>query len=167
MGHKAIEFAEKGEYYINGLGCEVRPADPVVFFRMNEEPAPRLSFWFRYKPSEIMGVYEDIKDTFWSEALVAFLSDYRITGPALRQNPNYGNSKSSTLSHSIWFSPLPFQLNSPSEWLFYDTKAVMSGNNTILTEGNLFNENKQLLAITKQLALCRPTTTKVEYFHIG
>lgn len=166
MDPKTVEYAEKSQHYIGGLGCEAKPVDPATYFRMNKEPKTRLSFWLRHRPYEIKGVYDDIKNSFWSEALIAFLSDYRIMGAAVRQNPDFGEAKMTTLSHSIWFSPLSEetgQLKSPSEWLLYDTNAVMSGNNTILTEGNLFNENKQLLAITRQLALCRPSD-KVEHY---
>ena len=100
---------------------------------------------------------KDIEHSFWSDALLAFASDYRIMAPALRQNPDFRDGKMTTLNHSIWFSPeAACKLENENDWFLYDTHSIMSGNNTVLCEGFLWNEKKELLAITKQQGLCRP-----------
>ena len=154
-----LHEARRMVYMSHGLGLVAKPVNPECYFKLKKEPTTRLSFWMRYRKEEVDKVFDDFKDDAWSAALLAYASDFRILSPALRWAPDFVSGRMATMTHSMWFSPdfkADGEMKSPTDWILYDVKLIFAGNNTVLCEGQLWNDKKHLLATAKQIGLIRP-----------
>ena len=46
-----IRYAKKTTLFLYGMGCQAKPVDGEVYFRLNKEPVSRMSFWMRFRKS--------------------------------------------------------------------------------------------------------------------
>ena len=137
------------------LGLQIKAIDPMVYLMLNNTPVLRNRFWVRPDPEAIDHVLPSLGD-LWSAALLAYISDFCLLGPALTQRPNFRITKMVSLNHTMWFFANR-TLRSPSEWIFMDLSLIHSSNNVFLVDCQLWSEDRQrLLGVCNQQGLVRP-----------
>lgn len=102
--------------------------------------------WFRYK--EPLGAETDT-DAFHACALT-YMSDMTLLYSAMQAHPGF-DVQLASLDHSIWF----FRPARVTNWLLYQQHSPSASHGRALTQGRLFTEEGELVALVAQEGLAR------------
>jgi acyl-CoA thioesterase-2 len=135
------------EIWTRDRPIEIRPVDPGDPFRpARREPAQYA--WVR-------AVGEVADDDALHRCLLAYLSDFKLLGSALRPHGvSYltGEVQMASLDHAMWFHR-PFRVH---DWLLYAMDSPSASGARGLARGSLFDRHGRLVASVAQEGLMRP-----------
>ena len=117
---------------------------PQDQFEHNKYTSSQQVVWFRSKlelPDE---------DTF-HVCTLAYMSDMTLLSSALVPHRHEGEFQEASLDHAMWFLR-PFRAD---EWLMYDQISPSAHAGRALTQGRIFNQNGDLVAVVTQEGLTR------------
>ncbi len=124
---------------------------PQDHYEHNKYTASQQVVWFKYKhrlPDE---------DTIHMCTL-AYMSDMTLLSAALVPHQADGPFQEASLDHAVWFLR-PFRAD---EWLLYDQVSPSAHAGRGLTQGRVFNQNGDLVAMVTQEGLTRTMRDKSE-----
>ena len=125
---------------------ELRTHGPLPFLQP-KQPIARQGYWLK-TVNPVAG------DQSIHQALLAYMSDYRLMGTALIPHGvmfHDANMQAASLDHSMWFHA-PFRAD---EWLYYDMDSPISVGGRGLNFGRIYTADGRLVASTAQEGLMR------------
>lgn len=125
---------------------ELRTLGPLPFLQA-KQPIARQGYWLK-TVNPVAG------DQSIHQALLAYMSDYRLMGTALIPHGvmfHDANMQAASLDHSMWFHA-SFRAD---EWLYYDMDSPISVGGRGLNFGRIYTADGRLVASTAQEGLMR------------
>lgn len=125
---------------------EIRPIDHEAIRQV--VPSARRQFWIR------MPTAEGIEDVAVHQQLLAYISDYMLSGVANLPHPlerRLPRSVVTSLDHAIWFH----QQHRCSDWVLFDCFSPYAGDGRAMAQGRLLDQDGRLIVTVMQEGLFR------------